>query len=169
MESIPVKTLYELPFYIQTGQLPDYDTLRAAFEYEYEATIGQWEKLSSTEKGTVSVDAIHRKPNLDLLVIIAGILQSKELFERILSYKVEQDNVEVKVLHTSGISRGINNGLPFSKREHLTELCDAGIKLLNNLDYISQTAESIRTTILMYCFKVLNQERGSIRDNIKNQ
>lgn len=146
MELESIKTLYEFPHYLRAEMLPDEDTLRAAYEYEYEKTIVKREE--SHLEALWDYDKKNRRTNFDLLVVIAAILKSDELFERLLRFKKRQEYE-----HWNQIRLGNNNrddpGETCSSNVLLNDLFDAGRKLLHWAGK-NKTTDSIFETIIAF-------------------
>lgn len=155
MELECIRTLYEFPHYLRAEMLPDEATLRAAYDYEYGATIGK--RKESHYYAGWDLDSKNRKPNYDLLVVIAAILKSEELFERILDFKREVAWDYYAYLRKWS-KYNEDAGRPVPSNVLLDQLFDAGRKLLNWAGK-NKTTDSIYQTLLMFKDKFYKTEK----------
>jgi hypothetical protein len=144
------KFLYEFPHLLFCENLPDNNTLRDLFEFEWEATVGERNKQALCTRVWWDCQNENRKPRYDILTVIAAILKDDELFQSIVAHRTEVAYEHWSQQRSSGVSRE-DAGDPVPWNVHLKRSCEEAISLLERSARPSnKTTEMIHVQIEIF-------------------
>jgi hypothetical protein len=156
-----IKTLYEFPYYLNAEILPDNESLLKAYEYEHDATIGMRQKVIERDRIHWDLDRKNRKPNTDILVVIAAILKSEEHFLRLLDYAKRKEEDHVNAQMDAGCLRE-DVGFLASTNTLIEQLVNTGIQLLRYAGK-NKLTDSIVDTLLAFKEKYFVQNEPPLK------
>lgn len=147
MVSPGYKFLYEFPHLLYCENLPNNNTLRDLFEFEWEATVGERKKQTRNDRVRWDCKKKNREPEWGILAVIAAILKDDALIERIVEHRTEVALDHWSAQRSAGVSRE-DAGDPVPWNVHLKRTCDDGIYFLGRSVHRSNnTTEAIQLQI----------------------
>ena len=123
------KFLYEFPHLLYCENLPDNNTLRDLFDFEWGETVGERKKQTNViERDS---EKKNRKPRYDILVVIASILKDNKLFQSIVAHQTEVALEHWSAQRSAGVNKeDVEDPVPWNV--HLKESCEEGFSLLES-------------------------------------